>query len=64
MLEFIVPAVDEQMPVFDRADRILPLVASFQHTALHNATAGKTQEARVQIRKQLHHVGAQSSRTV
>ena len=62
--KFIVPAVDEQLAIFDRTDGILPLVTPVQHAAFDDAAAGEPQEAGLQVREHLHHVRAQAAGAV
>ena len=57
--EGVVPAVLVQRSVLSRSHRVFPLIARRQLRSLHNATAGKTEHARMQFFEQLHQVGAQ-----
>src|SRR5262249_13286780 len=49
MSEFGGPAVDDQPPVGEIADGRFPLIARCQAPPLHNAAAGKAQEARFHL---------------
>ena len=64
MEKFVVPAVHEQRAFLDGTDGFFPLITPVQFAALDNAAAGKTQEARMQIRERLHHVRAQAAGTM
>ncbi len=64
MLELVVPAVDQELPLRDRADRLLPLVADGEPGPLDDAAAGEAQEARVEVGERLHHVRPQSAAAI
>ena len=51
--ELVVPAVDDQLPLGEIADRLLPLVAVVEVPALDDAAAGEADEAGVQVLEQL-----------
>ena len=58
--ECVVPAVFVEGTVFHRAHRVFPLIARGQIGALHDATAGEAEDARMQVFEVFHEVGAQS----
>ena len=64
MLKFIVPSIDQQMPVLYRSKRVLPLVAAVKRAAFDNASARKTEKARMQISQSLNHVGPQAAGSI
>ena len=64
MREFVVPAVDDQLPLRSIADRRLPLIAAVELAALDDAAAGKPQERRLQIGEHLHQIVPQPVRAI
>ena len=62
--KFVVPTVDQQLALGDRADGFLPLITLVQFAAFHDASAGEPHEAGLHIRQPLHHVGAQTAGTI
>ena len=64
MAELVVPAIDEQPPVGQVADRGLPLVAVVEAAPFDDAPAGEAEEARLQVGEHLHQVGAQAVRPI
>jgi len=60
----VIPAVDVQGAVLDRADRVFPLVAGVDGGALHNASSRKSEKPRLDVGKGLHQIFPQSARAV